>query len=105
MGSFEEFYASLAMREDVDTEHDQCMICDDGPADGLLGSRLCLVSPYPCEGHQCRCTERLACIRCLVKFLWEKTNSVLKQQGRYRAACPFCKAEYCHMDLVHVVQA
>jgi len=40
------------------------------------------------------------CAHCLVNFLYTKTNDHMKKNGRWRACCPFCKAEFCHLDVI-----
>ncbi|KAH3722527.1 hypothetical protein Pelo_18767 [Pelomyxa schiedti] len=40
------------------------------------------------------------CSKCLAHVLWTTTNDFMKKQHRYRGKCPFCKAEFCHEDLV-----
>jgi hypothetical protein len=42
------------------------------------------------------------CESCLISLLWKSPKSH-KGLGRYRANCPFCKAEFCHFDVARVV--
>jgi len=41
-----------------------------------------------------------ACAQCLANILYTKTNNFMREHGRWRGNCPFCKAEFCHLDLV-----
>jgi hypothetical protein len=38
-------------------------------------------------GHSCNCKDFAVCFGCVGKALWQGTNSVMKQKGRYRAKC------------------
>jgi hypothetical protein len=41
-----------------------------------------------------------ACKECVFRCLWTQTGAALREQGTFRAKCPFCKADYCHNDVV-----
>jgi len=41
-----------------------------------------------------------ACSKCVALILYSNTNDFMKKNGRWRAHCPFCKAEFCHYDLI-----
>ena len=83
----------------------ECVICaspDKTLVDCSL-TRKCAVSSYPCDGLPCQCkpTSFYICFDCLASNLWSSSSSILKDQKRFRAKCPFCKASYCHLDIVY----
>jgi hypothetical protein len=41
-----------------------------------------------------------ACKDCVFQCLWSQTSSALRENGTFRAQCPFCKAEFCAHDVV-----
>ena len=63
--------------------------------------RRCRVEAHPCEGSTCVCQPQI-CNACYTETLWKSLRSQ-KGLGRYRAACPACRAEFCHFDLIKVV--
>eukprot|EP01098_Paradermamoeba_levis_P004799 TRINITY_DN2052_c0_g1_i1.p1 TRINITY_DN2052_c0_g1~~TRINITY_DN2052_c0_g1_i1.p1 ORF type:complete len:126 (-),score=13.78 TRINITY_DN2052_c0_g1_i1:210-587(-) len=77
-----------------------CMLCATHLVDCRIGKRKCLRTHFPCEGKICSCTSFPACIQCMASHLWKSSNEVMRRDGRFRAKCPFCKAEYCHLDVV-----
>jgi hypothetical protein len=80
----------------------QCLICcNDLKSSRAKIARKCLMSAHPCGGHACECAVSY-CENCLVSLLWKSPRSH-KGLGRYRAGCPFCKAEFCHFDVARVV--
>jgi hypothetical protein len=86
--------------------------------------RSCLCSESPCEGTTCTCKARpyplcsKVCfvfpprfsfsvswklefvVQCLVKQLWIQTADIMKKRNMFRSKCAYCKAEYCHNDIV-----
>lgn len=77
------------------------MIC---AKDDVIFSRLarkCLRTQAPCGGHTCSCALLQVCYDCLVEALFVSPKSQ-RALGRWRANCAFCKAEYCHWDVVLV---
>ena len=83
----------------------ECVICaspDKTVIDCSL-ARKCASSTYPCDGLPCQCKPASfsICYECIVSTLWSSTSSILKDQKRFRAKCPFCKASYCHLDIVY----
>lgn len=91
------------------TKAQQCIICSEMMYDG--GAQLirkCQCKSYPCEGHVCSCCKLeseqqllSACFRCICENLYKQTSEFMRKQGRYRAKCPFCKADYCQYDIVY----
>ena len=80
----------------------ECLICCESLTVGRARLvRKCLASAHPCSGHACDCSVTY-CESCLVSLLWKSPRSH-KGLGRYRAGCPFCKAEFCHFDVARVV--
>eukprot|EP01099_Mayorella_cantabrigiensis_P006255 TRINITY_DN5179_c0_g1_i1.p1 TRINITY_DN5179_c0_g1~~TRINITY_DN5179_c0_g1_i1.p1 ORF type:complete len:243 (-),score=43.28 TRINITY_DN5179_c0_g1_i1:203-931(-) len=79
-----------------------CLICQTEYADGQLNKfRQCRVSvSSPCSSSCCSCPPFRVCTLCYFNLLWKNTNDFMKKQVRYRAKCPFCKAEFCDLDLV-----
>jgi len=77
-----------------------CAVCtEEAPVERTSLLRLCRASPHPCEGHPCRCANPAWCFKCTVQLLWTSTNTAMRECGRFRAKCPFCKAEFCPQDL------
>eukprot|EP01095_Lingulamoeba_sp_RSL-Kostka_P006708 TRINITY_DN2116_c0_g1_i1.p1 TRINITY_DN2116_c0_g1~~TRINITY_DN2116_c0_g1_i1.p1 ORF type:complete len:296 (-),score=71.80 TRINITY_DN2116_c0_g1_i1:116-1003(-) len=86
---------------DVIKDEELCLICTEKRINGKISNyRLCTRSKYPCDNHVCNCSTSYCCFDCLATNLWKKSSSFLRDQGRFRANCPFCKAEYCHNDLI-----
>lgn len=80
-----------------------CSICTTSSADGSLNSfRKCKVEEtiQKCTGSPCTCPPFRVCVLCYLTLLWKNSNPAMKQQARYKAKCPFCKAEFCHLDLI-----
>eukprot|EP01116_Phalansterium_solitarium_P012538 TRINITY_DN28946_c0_g1_i1.p1 TRINITY_DN28946_c0_g1~~TRINITY_DN28946_c0_g1_i1.p1 ORF type:complete len:130 (-),score=4.63 TRINITY_DN28946_c0_g1_i1:179-568(-) len=105
---FESFAAKIlqtsAKKATDSNPSEKCSICSERPVDVSCLVRSCKCSSHPCERHECRCGTKGAayagCSHCLAQLLWKVTNEEMKKQGRYRAKCPFCKAEFCHQDIV-----
>jgi len=76
---------------------EDCILCSVNKAGCKLSQRKCAVTGYPCEGHICNCQNFPVCFTCVATLLYKKTNSSMRQSGRYRAQCPFCAAEFCHL--------
>eukprot|EP01119_Soliformovum_irregulare_P009237 TRINITY_DN22459_c0_g1_i1.p1 TRINITY_DN22459_c0_g1~~TRINITY_DN22459_c0_g1_i1.p1 ORF type:complete len:155 (+),score=7.86 TRINITY_DN22459_c0_g1_i1:102-566(+) len=79
---------------------DDCFICSQPLKDVATVIRSCKCSANPCMSHECKCSGNPCCSDCLVQCLWSQTPSHLKSSGRYRAHCPFCKADFCHLDVI-----
>jgi len=90
------------MREEGAVVED-CMICSCNPSSCRIAQRKCAVSGYPCEGHSCNCPNFPVCFTCIATLLYKKSNSAMRQNGRYRAQCPFCAAEFCHLDVLRII--
>ncbi|ELR21164.1 uncharacterized protein ACA1_284220 [Acanthamoeba castellanii str. Neff] len=90
---------------EVEDDEETCLVCTDKLKDRCILKRLCRCENFPCEGHACSCKDFSVCFGCVGKALWQGTNSVMKQKGRYRAKCPLCKAEYCARDILRLVPA
>jgi hypothetical protein len=103
---FEEFFQFLKKKSFSDFKKlklETCLICSDEMEASVEISRKCQCSQYPCEGHTCECSSKNAypsCFNCLSTHLWEKSSA--KFIGRFRAKCPFCKAEFCSNDLIFI---
>ncbi|MDP2439188.1 MAG: hypothetical protein Q8P67_25855 [archaeon] len=83
----------------------ECVICgvEEKTAADCSLARKCAASNYPCDGLPCQCkpSSFSICFQCLASTLWSGTSSILLGQKRFRAKCPFCKASFCHLDVVH----
>jgi len=79
----------------------KCQICDSS-CDVERLVRSCLCSDYPCEGHSCSCRAHPypLCSKCLARQLWLQTADIMKKRNSFRSQCPFCKAEFCHNDIL-----
>jgi hypothetical protein len=86
-------------------EEKECQICWGGRPNVRIANRLCGVSVRKCGGHMCGCSGSLYCFDCLMMLLWEQTPQPLKEEGIFRAKCPFCQAEFCSLDLVRSLSA
>lgn len=84
-------------------EEKECQICWGGRPNVRIANRLCGVSVRKCGGHMCGCSGSLYCFDCLMMLLWEQTPQPLKDDGIFRAKCPFCQAEFCSLDLVRTL--
>lgn len=75
-----------------------CIICSEKMEAGVQLSRKCQCKLHPCEGHECKCTFGelkilSCCFKCICQNLWQQSNDAMKKMSRFRAKCPFCKAE------------
>jgi len=107
-GTPEEFEKKLMnetahiMREEGAIVED-CVLCSCNPSSCRIAQRRCAIAGFPCEGHSCKCPNFPVCFTCIATLLYKKTNSAMRQNGRYRAQCPFCAAEFCHLDVLRII--
>jgi len=117
--SFEEFCLRLrsqsSQKQIESPSTEDCALCGSEKLNVFQILRSCKCTQYPCEHHECKCGGQIgidknypkiypACASCIITCLWKSTSENLKSNGRYRAKCPFCKAEFCHLDLVFIKQ-
>jgi len=99
---FERFQKQLVSYKSLSGISPECFLCTTvADVFGLI--RGCKCSDFPCTSHECKCSQHSryqVCAQCIASCLWNQTNESLRKIGRYRSKCPFCKAEFCHLDVV-----